>query len=52
VAAPVPNAAVIRLFGFGSDAVDVDFNALVVEVRSIGGGNGVFFFVNAALGCR
>jgi hypothetical protein len=49
MAAPVPDSAVIRLLGFASDAVDVDFDALVVEVAGIGGGNRRFFFVNAAL---
>jgi hypothetical protein len=50
MAAPVPDAAVIRLLSFRSNAVDVDFDTLVVEVAGIGGADGGFF-VNAA-GCR
>jgi hypothetical protein len=48
MAAPVTDAAVIRLFGFGANAGDVDFDALVVEVAGIDGEDGSFFFSSRA----
>jgi hypothetical protein len=48
-AAPIPNLAVIRLFGFGANAVDVDFDALVIQVAGIGSEESGLFFINAAL---
>jgi hypothetical protein len=41
--------AVVSLLGFGLDVIDVDFDALVIEVTGIGNKDGGFFFVNAAL---
>jgi hypothetical protein len=40
---------VIRLFGFSANAVDVDFDALIIKMAGVDGKPLRFFFINAAL---